>query len=254
MTLHRWFGAISALLFALPAAFAQSTNASIYGTVLDASGAAITKASVVATNTKTGVALSTVSNESGVYIFPSLLPGDYSVSAESPGFRKAVAQNVHLEVSARISVDLKLEVGAASDSVTVESASSPLETVNTSVSNVVTLQRVQDLPLQSRDAGALVALQAGVVGDNFNGVRSQSQSVTLDGVDIQEPRYNGGFASQNLTTTNSVDRIGEFRVSTAPADAEFGRGLAQIQMVGRAGTNELHGSVFEFNRVTALSA
>ena len=60
--------------------------------------------------------------------------------------------------------------------------------------------------------------------------------------------------SANLTTTNSVDRVGEFRVSTAPADAEFGRGLAQVQMIGRSGTNELHGSVFEFNRVTALSA
>ena len=94
---------------------------------------------------------------------------------------------------------------------------------------------------------ALVALQAGVVGDNFNGVRSQSQNVTLEGVNIQETRYNGG--SGNLTTTNSVDRIGEFRVSMAPADAEFGRGMAQVQMVGRAGTNEVHGSAFEFNRV-----
>jgi len=129
------------------------------------------KSNVVATNNKTGVAQSTLTNEAGVYIFASLQPGEYSVSAEAPGFRKAVSQHVQLEVSARISVDLKLELGAASESVTVESNSSPLETVNTSVSNVVTLQRVQELPLQNRDAGALVGLQAGVVGDNFNGVR-----------------------------------------------------------------------------------
>jgi len=70
---------------------------------------------------------------------------------------------------------------------------------------VVTLQRVEDLPLQNRDAGALIALQPGVVGDNFNGVRSQSQNVTLDGVNIQETRYNGGSDSGNLTVTNSVD-------------------------------------------------
>jgi hypothetical protein len=158
-----------------------------------------------------------------------------------------------------LSVDLKLEVGAASESVTVDSSSSPLETVNTSISNVVTQQRVQDLPLQNRDAGALIALQPGVVGDNFNGMRSQSQNITLDGVNIQETRYNGGAATgssfnANLTTTNSVDRVAEFRVSTSPVDAEFGRGVSQVQMIGRSGSNEIHGSAFEFNRVTALSA
>ena len=245
---------IFGLLLTASAASAQTTNASIYGTVTDASGAAVAKAMVTGTNVQTGVALQTLSNDAGVYIFPSLLPGQYRVSAESPGFRKAITENILLDVSAKISVDLKLEVGSAAESVTVESATSPLETVNTSVSNVVSLQRVQDLPLQNRDAGALISLQAGVVGDNFNGVRSQSQNVTLEGVNIQETRYNGGAASGNLTTTNSVDRVAEFRVSTAPADAEFGRGLAQVQMVGRSGTNEVHGSAFEFNRVTALSA
>ena len=252
MRSHRWSSIALAGLLAAGIAAAQSTNASIYGSILDPTGAAVASANVVATNVKTGVALPTQSNDSGTYIFPSLQPGSYSLSADAPGFRKAIATGVQLDVSARISVNLKLEVGSAAESVNVESTTSPLETVNTSVSNVVTTQRVQDLPLQSRDAGALVALQAGVVGDNFNGVRSQSQNVTLEGVSIQETRYNGGTG--NLTTTNSVDRIAEFRVSTAPADAEFGRGMAQVQMVGRSGTNEFHGSAFEFNRVTALSA
>jgi Carboxypeptidase regulatory-like domain len=125
----------------------QSTNASIYGTVVDATGAVVTKSIVVATNTRTGIALSTMSNESGVYIFGSLQPGEYTVSAEAAGFRKAVSQQFQLAVSARITVDLKLEVGSATESVTAESSSSLLETVNTSVSNVVSLRRVQDLPL-----------------------------------------------------------------------------------------------------------
>ena len=155
------------------------------------------KARGVSTKMKTCVAVSTVSNEAGIYIFAAMQPGEYSVPGEAPGFRKAVAQHVQLDVSARISVDLKLEVGATTESINVAASSSPLETVNTSVSNVVSLQRVQDLPLQNRDAGSLVALQAGVVGDNFNGVRSQSQNVTLEGVNIQETRYNGG--SGNLT-------------------------------------------------------
>jgi hypothetical protein len=233
---------------------AQTTNASLYGSVLDPSGAAVPKAAVTARNVRTGVALSTVSNDAGLYIFASLLPGDYTVSAELAGFRKAVADHVLLEVGSRISVNLKLEVGTASETVTVESNTSPLEAVNSSVSNVVTLQRIQDLPLQNLDAGALIALQPGVIGDNFNGARSQSQNVTLDGVNIQEARYNGGWNSGNTTVTSSVDLVSEFRVSTAPVDAEFGRGMAQVQMISRSGTNEIHGSLFEENRVTALSA
>ncbi len=250
---------VSGLLLMASLGGAQTTNASIYGSVFDSSGAAIPKAVVEATNVRTGVKLPTVTNDSGVYIFPSLQPGEYTIAAEVPGFRKAIAEHIQLDVSAKIAVDLKLEVGTASETVTVESTTSPLETVNTSISNVVTQQRVQDLPLVNRDVGALITLQPGVVGDNFNGVRSQSQNVTLDGVNIQETRYNGGAAAgssfnSNLTTTNSVDRVAEFRVSTAPVDAEFGRGLAQIQMIGRSGSNEIHGSAFEFNRVTALSA
>jgi hypothetical protein len=242
------------LLAMTTGASAQTTNASLYGSALDSSGAAIVKANVTAKNVKTGVALQTVTNESGIYIFPSLLPGDYTVSAEMAGFRKAVASGIQLEVGSRISVDLKLEVGAAAESVVVESTASPLEAVNSSVSNVVPLQKVQDLPLQNLDAGSLIALQPGVVGDNFNGVRSQSQNVTLDGVNIQETRYNGGWSSGNTTAVSGVDLVAEFRVSTAPVDAEFGRGMAQIQMISRSGTNEFHGSAFEFNRVTALSA
>ncbi len=243
----------SVLLLLTTIGAAQTTNGSIYGSILDSSGAAVPKANVNASNDKTGVSLNTVSNESGVYIFPSLLPGEYKVSAEAGGFRKAVTASIVLDVGARISVDLKLEVGTASETVTVESTSSPLEAVNSSVSNVVSLQKVQDLPLQSLDTGGLIALQPGVIGDNINGVRSQSQNVTLDGVNIQETRYNGGYTT-NSTAAAAVDLIGEFRVSTAPVDAEFGRGMAQVQMISRSGTNEIHGSAFEFNRVTALSA
>jgi len=244
---------VSALFLISSVSWAQTTNASIYGTVKDASGAAVPKANVQAINTKTGVALPTVTNDAGIYIFPSLLPGEYKVTAEAPGFRNAIADHIELDVSAKITIDLKLEVGTAAESISVESVSSPIEAVNASVSNVVTLQRVQGLPLQSLDAGALVALQPGVVGDNINGVRSQSQNVTLDGVNIQETRYNGGVTT-NTTTVNAVDLIGEFRVSTAPVDAESGRGMAQVQMISRSGTNEIHGSAFGFNRVTALSA
>ncbi len=252
--MKRHLAVISAVLFAVFFGNAQTTNGSIYGSILDTSGAAVPKAVVTAFNVNTGVRLSTISNDAGVYIFPSLLPGVYTVSAQMQGFSKAQAEKVELAVSAKISVDLKLAVGTAAETVTVEASTSPLEAVNSSVSNVVSLQRVQELPLQNLDAGSLIALQAGVVGDNFNGVRSQSQNVTLDGANIQENRYNGGWNSGNTTAQTGVDLVAEFRVSTAPVDAEFGRGMAQVQMISRSGTNEVHGSAFEFNRVTALSA
>jgi hypothetical protein len=245
---------VSAGLLIASGLCAQTTSASIYGSVTDTTGGAIPNAAVAAANNKTGVVQSTVSNEAGVYIFPLLQPGEYKITAEHTGFSKAIVDHVQLDVSAKVTVDIRLEVGAVTESISVEAGNTPLEVVNASVSNVVNLRRIDGLPLSSRDAGALIALQAGVVGDNFNGARTQSQNVSLDGVNIQEPRYNGGFTSANLTTTNSVDRVAEFRVSTSPADAEFGRGLGQVQMIGRSGTNALHGAVFESNRVTALSA
>src|SRR5215472_15513422 len=100
---------------------AQTTNASIYGSILDPSGAAVPKAAVSAQNVKTGVTLSTVSNDDGLYIFPSLLPGQYTVSATVAGFRTAQEENIQLDVGSRISVSLKLEVGMASETVKVES-------------------------------------------------------------------------------------------------------------------------------------
>src|ERR1700722_15258509 len=144
-----WLAAFVCVLMLTAPVTAQTTNGSISGTVADSSGAAVAKAAITATNIRTGVALPSVTNDSGVYIFPSLLPGEYRVAAEMPGFRTAIAEHIQLEVGAEISVDLKLEVGAAAESVSVESTSSQLEAVNTSISNVVTLQRVQGLPLQS---------------------------------------------------------------------------------------------------------
>src|SRR4051812_9297187 len=105
---------------------AQSTNATIYGSVLDTTGAAVAKASISALNTKTGIEQSSVSNNEGVYIFPALQPGEYTVTATLAGFRKAIASNIQLAVGARISVNLRLEVGAATESVTVVENSSPL--------------------------------------------------------------------------------------------------------------------------------
>ena len=250
MFLQRAVPILTAALLCAAAANAQSTNASIYGSVTDSSGAAAPKATVTATNIKTGVSQGTVTNADGVYLFPSLQPGEYKVAGELTGFRKSVSSGIQLAVGARISVDLKLEIGVSTETVTVE-ASGGVEAITSSVSNVVSQQRVQDLP-RCRDAGALIALQA-AGRHNFNGARSQSQNVTLDGVDIQEPRYTAALQRQ---PHHDQQRGSHRRI---PRQHRAGRrrvrrASRRFQMVGRSGTNEYHGSVFEFNRVTALSA
>ena len=125
--MNQRFAIVSVVLSMASLGSAQTTNASIYGSILDSSGASIAKAKINAHNVKTGVSLSTISNDSGIYIFPSLLPGEYMVTTEVTGFRKGVASGIQLDVGSRISVDLKLEVGTAAETVTVESASSQLE-------------------------------------------------------------------------------------------------------------------------------
>src|SRR5882724_6186009 len=115
MLSRRVIPALAAALLLIAAAHAQSTNASIYGTVADTSGAAAPKANVTATNTKTGITQATVTNGEGVYIFPSLQPGDYQVTAELSGFRKSVSSGIQLAVGAKISVDFKLEIGVPTE-------------------------------------------------------------------------------------------------------------------------------------------
>jgi hypothetical protein len=244
-----------AVCFSLLANFpimAQSTNAAISGTVTDSAGALVEAAVVIAQNTKTGVALRTSSNDSGVYQFSSLQPGIYQVSAEKAGFRKLVFHDVTLEIGAKMSLNLELEAGAVTEAISVSAGNdAALGRESTSVGGVINGQMVRDLPLPNRDALGLVLTQAGLIGDNFGGTRIGSLNVTRDGINVMDQRINGGVNSAIFT---SVDLVEEVRVITSPADAEFGRGSGQVQIITRSGTNEFHGSVFESHRNTALNA
>jgi len=231
---------------------AQSTDAVLSGTVTDPSGSAVPQAVVAALNVKTGVAQQTATNQAGIYLFAALQPGVYRLTAEYAGFRKYVLNEVLLEVGARISLNLALEIGAVSESVEVVATAQTTLGYNTSsVGSVIGGQRLLDLPLVSRNALALTATQAGVVGDNFNGARIGTLNISLDGINVQDNRINVGVSSPIFT---SVDRIEEFRIITSPADAEFGRGSGQIQMITRSGTNQFHGSLFNLHRNTVMTA
>ncbi len=245
--------AISIVLLHSGVASAQSTNASVTGTVADANAAAISGATVTAENVNTGVTATATANAAGIYLFPSLQPGAYRLTAEMTGFRKATYTEITLELSARVTIDFELPVGQLSmDAVEVNaSLDTRLSLGNTSVGGVIGGQKVQDLPLPNRDALGLVFTQGGLAGANFSGARIGSLNISRDGVNVQDQRLNRGVDSRIFT---SVDLIQEVRVITSPADAEFGRGSGQIQMITRSGTNSFHGSVFEAHRNTALNA
>lgn len=240
------------LLVFLPAAFSQTIDAILSGTVADPSGAVIPGATVTAVNVNTGVTVRTTANASGTYQMPPLQPGTYRISAENTGFKKAVVSDIVLGVGSRQNLDFTLEVGTITESIEVSATSeNALQTVSSTVGGTVTGKSVLELPLPARSAFGLVLTQAGVVGDNFSGGRIGQLNITLDGINIQDNRINGGIASPVFA---SVDKIEEFRVVTAPADAELGRGSGQIQAITRSGTNRFSGSLFEFHRNKALNA
>jgi Carboxypeptidase regulatory-like domain/TonB dependent receptor len=252
----KWLCLLAAIIIYLSIgtiSFAQGTNASLSGTVTDAAQAAVPGATITAQNVKTGVITNTETNASGVYVFPSLQPGTYRVTAERQGFKKVIHNEVVLELYARITLNYSLEVATISENIVEINAAldTRLAIGNTSVGGVINGQKVQDLPLPSRDALGLVLTQAGIVGDNFAGARIGALNVARDGINVMDQRLNGGV---NSVIFNSVDVVDEVRVITSPADAEFGRGSGQVLITTKSGTNEFHGSVFESHRNTALTA
>lgn len=224
----------------------------VRGATAHSTGAALIDAAVTAENARTGVVHETKTNSSGVYLFASLPPGIYRVSASAAGFRKAVFNQVALEVSARLTLNATLELSTTSEVVEVNAeAESTLGYATSSVGGMITGRKVLELPLTTRNALGLALTQAGIVGDYFAGARIGTLNIQIDGINVQDARINSGVAS---TIFPSTDRVEEFRVITSPVDAELGRGSGQIQMITRSGTNQFHGSLFNFHRNTVLNA
>jgi Carboxypeptidase regulatory-like domain len=232
--------------------FAQTTNATLGGTVSDSSKALIPGVTVTATNTQTGIVSSNVTNETGAYNFPSLQTGTYKVTAELPGFQTQTYNDVTLGVSQQVRLNFALAVSGQTQSVEVNVAADTLiATTSASVGNVLPEYKVRDLPLASRNILDLTTTSAGTQGSNFAGGRLTLLNTTRDGIPVSDGRYDTGAAT---TTFVSPDLVDEVRVIVAPADAEMGRGSGQIQMTTRSGTNNLHGSLFWVNRNSVLNA
>ncbi|HEY3131264.1 MAG TPA: TonB-dependent receptor [Acidobacteriota bacterium] len=244
-------------------ASAQTVAGTIVGTATDASGAVLPGVTVTVTNSATGVAKVVVTNEAGAYTVPFLQPGTYSVSGELVGFKKQMITGVIVEVEQRVRVDLQLAVGEVSQTVQVESAVPLLNTESSSVGQVIENQRVVDLPLNGRQfmelAFLIPATHASAPG-HFNAIlqgiavtavggRPTNNNFTLDGISNTSPNC-GYFA-----VSPSVDAVQEFKIQTSNYSAEFGQTSgAVINVATKSGTNELHGSLFEFLRNDVFDA
>lgn len=256
--------ALSAACISPTNLFGQFETAAVLGTIRDPSGAVVTGAKVTLENLGTGIALSTQSDEAGNYQFLNVRVGNYRVRAEAAGFKVAVAETFSVAVNARQRVDLTLEVGTATESITVMGAAAALETETSSRGTIVSTQQVVNLPLNGRAYADLALLAPGVrraaiassrdASFNVNGMRSSQNNFLVDGVDNNAyGTSNQGFSNQVVQIT--PDAVQEFRLETNNFSAEFGRaGGAVINAAIRSGTNQFHGAAWEYLRNTALNA
>jgi hypothetical protein len=254
---------ITLLLLSAGLLFAQSSQ-SIQGLVEDASGAVTTGAKVTMTNMGTGISRSTETNSSGLYNFPLVQVGNYEIKVELKGFKTEAVRDIRVETAAQVRQDFKLQLGSVTETVEVSASSVQLNTENSTVGGVIENKRIIDLPLNGRNMVGLAVLVPGVQfgdrtgrgdglggfpipGSGFsvsaNGQRETFQVVSLDGVDAKDPRI-------NITNfVPSIEAIEEFKIQTNAFTAEYGfGGGANVQITMKSGTNNLHGTFFEFVR------
>lgn len=259
-TMRRLIISAIVLLSLFVSAQAFSQDASLSGTVADASGGVIPSTSVTATNDNTGVVTSGVTNAAGVYSFPSLLPGVYTVKAETQGFQPKTFTKVSLGAGQQARLNFQLEISGVNTKVEVStSAEELLIESGSSVGDVLGEKKVQELPLVNRNALDLVKVMSGVVmsddtifnanASTFAGVGANGVNIQRDGVTVNDVRFPAGI---NAATRVNPDLVGEFKMILAPVDAEAGRGNAQIQISTKSGTNDYHGSAVWNVQNTAL--
>jgi outer membrane receptor protein involved in Fe transport len=255
----------AALLLPPPgAAWAQqAATATVEGVVTDPQGAVVPNVKITVTSNETGLTREAATDESGVYRVPLLPPGTYKLAAQGSGFAPLNADNIRLTVGQKLNLDLSLSV-TVGETVNITDAAPVVETSRTQVSGAVNERAIRELPVNGRNFLDFVTLTPGVVRDprggdlSFGGQRGTLNSVQIDGVD-----NNNNFFGQSLGRTGSgrapyqfsQDAVQEFQVNTNSFSAEFGRAAGGvINVVTKSGTNEFHGTAFEFYRDRGLNA
>jgi hypothetical protein len=260
------------LVFSLTSlCFSQTSSASLQGTVSDSTGGAIAGATVALLNTGSNLERSATTGNLGEYRFLALPPGIYTLAVTAKGFARYQQTDLQLLVNTPATANVQLKVGGTSEVVNVSGEAAPLNLVDASIGNPFNETQVKQLPMDGRNVPELLSLQAGVAytgnrGDLLdpkvkdqdsrngavNGARSDQSNITLDGVDVNDQNHGYAFTSVLPTTLDSVQ---EFRVTTSNYNADQGEGSgAQVALITKSGTNNFHGSAYEYHRNTVTSA
>lgn len=248
---------VAGLALLCAAAMLAQTNATLTGTVSDASGAVVPAAEVAIINTDTGESYATATNETGSYTIPFIKPGTFELTVSTPGFKQYTREGIRLDTASVVRADAVLELGEVTESVTVEADVPLLKTENSSVGGVIKNDSIANMPLLGRRAAQLVRLSGFVVqrgnGSQFQiaGGRSNNAMWTLDGGSTQNILL--GVASLNYDPP--IEALEEMNVEVSNYKAEMGRsGGGFIQMTTKSGTNAFHGALYEFIRNDALDS
>ncbi len=250
------------LLVLLQAVLMAQATTQVGGVVTDQSGAVVPNANIDLENLDTGLKRSTVSDSAGAYSFLQVIPGNYQIKAAASGFRNLTIANIRLLVNNPATVNVRLEVGQVTETVAVSAEALQVNTVDASIGNAIGTRPILQLPLNARNIVGLLALQPGVVftkdddtdsrNGAVNGGKSDQANVTLDGVDVNDQFNRNAFTSVLRMTPDAVQ---EFRVTTMNSNADSGRTSgAQVALVTKSGTNELHGSLYEYHRNTVTTS
>jgi hypothetical protein len=247
-----------------PGSWAQSTSGRVRGTVSDPSGGTVVGANVTLTNAATNVSRTATTNPTGEYLFLEVPVGSYVLEVNQTGFKKFVRKDIVVDLNAVVGVDVALQIGTGTETVEVTGEPPVIDTTTTQLGAVVSSREVTELPLNERDTYQLLQLQPGVQSQLGNDLFYGSDKpgvVTVNGGRGRSNNYsvNGGDGNDlfaNLPAVQpSPDTIEEFRVITNSFDAEYGRNSGSVvNVVTKSGTNNFHGSVFEFFRNTVLDA
>ena len=260
--------AAMALLLSVSLCWAQAPTGTISGSVSDGTGAVIPGATVIVVNPDTNFERTIQTNESGVYNLPSLLPGSYTLRIESDGFNTQERTGIILQVGQTARIDVELEVGAVGTVVEVTGGAPVLQADTTELGTVIENRRILDLPLNGRNYLQLASLTPGATSDgpassqgqqrmggqrnsfalNVAGQRVHFNHYSLDGLENTDPNFNSYLFLPNL------DILQEFKVESGIFSAEYGRAIAQVNVSTKSGTNQIHGTAYNFLRNSELDA
>src|SRR5258706_1290090 len=263
---HRFLGlALAWLVVGMGAtlAYAQggNTSAPLTGTVADATGAPVPGANIVVKNEGTGATYQAVSGDKGTFAVPALQAGTYTITVSLSGFKQSVTKGFKILAATPASLQATLEVGGLEETVTVEAAGAPLvQTQSTAISTTVAVGQMNNLPVQSRNALDFLAGMPGVSTPGgsrdsiVSGLDQSAINITIDGMSVQDNylKTTDGFFAR---LSPRLDAVEEVTMTTAGGGAETsGQGAVQIRFVSRQGTNDYHGSVYEYFRRDSLNA